>query len=106
VAKSTISSSLTPRISTQLIFTGRKPAPRAASTPSSTWSRASRWVKAKNRSGLSESHEMLIRRNPAWRRSTAIDLRVAPLVVIDSSTGGPPSPPTRSRASVSTSSGK
>jgi hypothetical protein len=44
VARATISSSLIPRWTTVLIFTGTKPASRAAETPSSTRSSSSRRV--------------------------------------------------------------
>ncbi len=72
-AKSRISSSLTPRMSTQLT---------AAAIPSSTRCSDSRRVMAANRSGRSESHEMVTRRRPARRRRVATRPSVAPLVVM------------------------
>ncbi len=85
VAKSTISSSFTPRMSTQLTLTGEKPASTAASIPSITWARAERRVMVKKVAGRRESREMLMRRRPAARRSPARARRVAPLVVSDRS---------------------
>ena len=97
-AKSTISSSLMPRIITALTFTGFSPAARAASIPSSTRSRSFRRVSSSNRSGRRESREMLIRRSPAAASLSARRPKVAPLVVRARSTF--------KAASFSTSTGK
>ena len=71
-ARSTISSSLTPRITTTLSFTGVSPASRAASMPASTRSRSSRRVSSRKRSRRRVSSEMLTRRRPAATRSAAM----------------------------------
>ena len=86
VARSTISSSLTPRCTTVLSLTGCRPASIAASMPSSTLASSSRRVISTNRSRWSVSRLMLIRRSPAWRNGSASWRSVAPLVVIATST--------------------
>ena len=84
-ARSTISSSLTPRSMTALILTGEKPASFAASMPSSTRSNSSRRVISRNRSARNVSRLMLTRSRPASRSSCATSRNVAPLVVSERS---------------------
>ena len=81
-ARSTISSSFTPRITTQLIFTGSSPASSAASTPARTRWSSSRRVSSANTSGRNESRDTLMRRSPASARSCAISGSFTPLLVI------------------------
>ena len=71
-AKSRISSSLSPRTTTQLTFTGSRPAARAASMPASTCVEGVAAGDGAKRSGRSESQEMLMRRSPARARSAAM----------------------------------
>ena len=66
-ARSTISSSLTPRITTALTFTGARPASSAASMPAITRSSSSRRVSARKRSRCSVSSETFTRLRPACR---------------------------------------
>ena len=89
-ARSTTSSSLTPRITTQFTFTGSRPASTAASIPATTRSRSSRRVSSRNTSGRSESSDTLMRRRPASARSCAISGSRTPLVVIAMSTRAAP----------------
>src|SRR5260370_303799 len=81
-AKSATSSSFIPRITTQLIFGGGKPAAMAASIPSSTDFSASRLVMLLKVSGLRESQLIVRRLRPADLRAEARFLSPAPLLVI------------------------
>ena len=81
-ARSTTSSSLTPRITTTLTFTGSRPASRAASMPASTSSSSSRRVSARKRSGRSVSSETLIRFEAGVASVAAMSRAGTPLVVI------------------------
>jgi hypothetical protein len=70
-AKSATSPSFIPRITTQLIFGGGKPAAIVASMPSSTDCSAARLVMVLKVSGLRESQLMVMRLRPADRRAEA-----------------------------------
>ena len=89
VARSTTSSSLIPRCTTTLIFTGENPVAIAASIPSSTCSSSSRRVISRKRCFFNVSRLMLMRRSPESCRSCAIKRNVAPLVVTAKSIGFP-----------------
>ena len=78
--KSQISSSLKPRIMTQLIFTESKPALVAIRIPSSTESRLSRRVMRLNFSGTSVSRLILICETPASRSWRAFCCNRTPFV--------------------------
>ena len=75
------SSSLTPRISTALTFTGSSSAAFAASIPAMTSSKRSRKVNFLNRSRSRVSRLMFTRLSPAALRPGAISARRMPFVV-------------------------
>ena len=78
------SSSLVPRMSTELIFSGVKPAARAASIPAKTSLIRSLKVNFLKRSRSRVSNEILIRLKPASTKGCANLARAKPLVVIES----------------------
>ena len=84
-ARSTISSSLTPAITTTLIFTGASPAASAASIASRTFDSEPRRRTAAKRSGRNESQLMLTRFKPAATSSAAMRARPVPFEVIERS---------------------
>ena len=81
-AKSTISSSFTPRITTTLILSGRNPAASVASIPSHVSRKPSRRAMWTNFSPRSVSRLMLSRRRPASRSGRASFESRIPFVVI------------------------
>ena len=85
-ARSTTSSSFTPRITTAFTFTGSRPAASAASMPASVRSSSSRRVSARNVSRRSVSSETFTRRSPASRSFAASSGSFTPFVVIARST--------------------
>ena len=84
----TASSSLIPRISTALTFTGVSPAAAAAPSPSRTSDSRSRRASLRNTSGRSVSSDTLIRSRPASRSAAARRASPMPLVVSDISGRG------------------
>ena len=79
--KSTSSSSLTPRVTTQLIFSGTKPALSAESMPSITFSQPRRREMSSNLAGTRVSRLTLTERRPALMRDGSFRVRRIPFVV-------------------------
>ena len=79
-AKASSSSSLAPRITTQLSLSGASPAASAASIPARTRSRPGRRASARNRSSRSVSSETFTRRKPAATSGSIISSSSSALV--------------------------